>query len=43
MRKHLYDGEDPRKALKRLEIQAQTQLETQVYTQLADGSVPSFE
>lgn len=22
MRKHLYDGEDPRKALKRLEIQA---------------------
>ena len=43
MREHMFDGEDPRKALKRLEIQAETQMETKVFKQLSDGSVPSFE
>ncbi|CDW83616.1 UNKNOWN [Stylonychia lemnae] len=36
-------GEDPRKLYKRLEIQRQNEEGRQVYTQLEDGSVPSFE
>ena len=43
MKDYIFDGEDPRKALKRLEIQAETQQETRVFKQLSDGSVPSFE
>ena len=43
MQKNMFDGEDPKLAFKRIQIQAETQLETQVYTQLQDGQVPSFE
>lgn len=43
MKKYIFDGEDPKKSLKRLEIQANTQVETNVFKQLSDGSVPSFE
>ena len=43
MQKRLFAGEDPRLALKRLEVQQTTQHETQVFAQLQDGQVPSFE
>jgi hypothetical protein len=31
MKKETFAGEDPRKALKRLDIQTETQMQTQVY------------
>ena len=36
-------GEDPRKAYKRMKILEDNKDRRQVYTQLNDGSVPSFE
>ena len=42
MRKIDFDGKDPRVELKRMRIQAKNKVERQIYTQLSDGSVPSF-
>jgi hypothetical protein len=43
MKKEVFGGEDPRQALRRAEIQQETQIQTRVYTQLSDGQVPSLE
>lgn len=43
MKKIDFDGKDPRAALKLEEISMQTQAELKIYTQMSDGSVPSFE
>ena len=36
-------SEDPRRAYKRLKIQTDNEQGRQIFTQLQDGSVPSFE
>ena len=43
MKKYDFDGKDPRVALKLEDISKKTQAELKIYTQLSDGSVPSFE
>ena len=43
MRDKVFEGKDPRVEFKRLQIQSENQSERQVYTQLSDGSVPSYE
>ena len=42
-KENVFGGEEPRLAKKREQIQQLTMQETGVYTQLSDGSVPSFE
>ena len=42
MREIDFDGKDPRIELKRMRIQAKNKVDRQIYTQLSDGSVPSF-
>ena len=43
MRKEDFGGKDPRVELKRMRIETQNKIDRKIYTQLSDGSVPSFE